>query len=124
MFNFFTPPSRAGDQWFSVGLASSFPDLGQDEEAVEALSKPRPCGGIESKPGCKAFHVPKTDSSKSKEVPVNPADGDTGVESSDIGPPPLEEQVLVFRYKGTFHAVDHVSWFGTLEEGSLEIEMC
>ncbi|KAM7206116.1 hypothetical protein V8F20_002898 [Naviculisporaceae sp. PSN 640] len=116
MFSYFTAPSRAGDKWFSVGLASSFPDLGQDEEEVGVLSQPRSCGGDNKRPGCKAFHVPKVDSSKSREVPIIEEDVDDSSapqHNSDIGDESapestkLEEQVLVFRYKGKFHAVDH-----------------
>ncbi|KAM7201153.1 hypothetical protein V8F33_003565 [Rhypophila sp. PSN 637] len=120
MFKYFTAPNMAGDQWFSVGLASSFPDLGQDEEEVGVLSQPRPCGGGNGKrPGCKAFHVPKLDSSKSQEVPIIPSASDDRTTeqqtTSDIGGGivneseslPLEEQVLVFQYKRKFHAVDH-----------------
>lgn len=121
MFSYFTAPNRAGDKWFSVGLASSFPDLGSNEEEIGVLAQPQPCrGGIDNdkRPGCKAFHVPKLDSSKSKEVPVISGNSEEDVEgqkTSDVGGPgpllplPLEEQVLVFRYKGKFHAVDHVS---------------
>lgn len=118
MFSYFTAPSRAGDKWFFVGRASSFPDLGQDEEEVGVLSQPRPCGGDNKRPGCKAFHVPQSDSSKSREVPILVGEEDDSAsqqQASDIGDESatdstkLEEQVLVFRYKGKFHAVDHVS---------------
>ncbi|KAF7557260.1 hypothetical protein G7Z17_g826 [Cylindrodendrum hubeiense] len=89
---------RSGADWFSVGLTSSFPDLGDEDGS---LSEPRTCNA-EVKPGCKVFHVPATDSSESTEVlltddPLDPADM-VGVSKS---------QVLVFQYKGKFHAVDH-----------------
>lgn len=122
MFSYFTAPSsyRAGDKWFSVGLASSFPDLGQDEEEVGVLSQPRPtpCGGNDNRPGCKAFHVPRLDSLQSKEVPILAFEEEEDVQeeqSSDVGDETvpeatkLGEQGLVFRYMGKFHAVDHVS---------------
>ncbi|KAL2135490.1 hypothetical protein VTI74DRAFT_8349 [Chaetomium olivicolor] len=91
--NPFRAPSRTGNDWFSVGLASSFPDVGYDE------NEPRLCGnhGINAQPGCKVFYVPKTDSSQRVEVEI-PAD-DT--------PRDLTDQVLVFQYRGKFHAIDH-----------------
>ncbi|ROT37779.1 Rieske domain-containing protein [Sodiomyces alkalinus F11] len=94
-----TAPSRAEAEWFAVGLASSFPDLGSDDGN---LAKPRICKG-EATPGCKVFHVPRTDSSRGTQVPVA-ADSFETREGRRGG---LKEQVLVFRYKGKFHAVDH-----------------
>ncbi|KAK1763308.1 Rieske domain-protein [Phialemonium atrogriseum] len=89
---------RSQAEWFSVGLASSFPDLGLDDNN---LSQPRVCdSGL--KPGCKVFHVPRTDISQRTEVPIA-ADA---LESSDIGGD-LKDQVLVFQYRGKFHAIDH-----------------
>ena len=95
--NPFRAPSRKGPDWFSAGLASSFPDLGLDSEKGEA----RLCGshGTNGTPGCKVFHVPKTDISQRTEVDIQA--GDTAQD--------LTDQVLVFQYRGKFHAVDHVS---------------
>lgn len=90
----FWGPSRSGAQWFSVGLTSSFPDLGLDDGD---LSQVRPCNKA-FKPGCKVFQVPNDDSTKRTELFVS---SDEDVNFSD--------QVLVFRYRGKFHAVDHVS---------------
>jgi len=101
-WNPFRAPSRSGSEWFSVGPASEFPDLGQDEAVVEdgALLHPRPCGD-QKKPGCKVFHVPKTDTSKRTEVDVVAEDPEAERDMTD--------QVLVFRYREKFHAIDHVS---------------
>lgn len=96
--NWFQSPSRSGDAWFSVGLASSFPDIGLDEVDGD-LSQPRPCNA-EDKPGCKVFHVPETNSSQRTEVSVT---------EGEISDEALKDQVLVFQYRGKFHAVDHVS---------------
>ncbi|KAF5002118.1 hypothetical protein FGRMN_601 [Fusarium graminum] len=91
--NFLNPFSRKGAQWAFVGLASSFPDV--DDDAGN-LAKYRLCS-TKSIPGCKAFHVPKEDSSLSKEVPI----GDDALGQE------LTDQVLIFKYKGKFHAIDH-----------------
>lgn len=93
--NYFNPFSRSGAQWTFVGLTSTFPDV--DDDAGN-LAKHRLCN-TKSIPGCKAFHIPKEDCSSSKEVPI----GDDALGQS------LTDQVLVFQYKGKFHAVDHVS---------------
>jgi hypothetical protein len=93
--NYFNPFSRQGAQWTFVGLTSTFPDV--DDDAGN-LAKHRLCN-TKSIPGCKAFHIPKEDCSSSKEVPI----GDDALGQS------LTDQVLVFQYKGKFHAVDHVS---------------
>lgn len=98
--SFFEAPSRLGAEWFSVGLASSFPDSGLDDDN---LAKYRACNE-EHRPGCKVFQVPKEDSSQRAEVLID-QDGD--LESSDLKG--LKDQVLVFKYRGKFHAVDHVS---------------
>ncbi|CVK94660.1 uncharacterized protein FPRN_10118 [Fusarium proliferatum] len=91
--NFFNPFSRQGAQWTFVGRTSSFPDVGDD---AGNLAKHRLCNA-KSIPGCKAFHIPKEDVSSSKEVPV----GDDSTLESFV------DQVLVFQYKGKFHAIDH-----------------
>ncbi|KAH7263037.1 hypothetical protein BKA59DRAFT_520046 [Fusarium tricinctum] len=91
--NYFNPFSRSGAQWTFVGLTSTFPDV--DDDAGN-LAKHRLCN-TKSIPGCKAFHIPKEDCSSSKEVPI----GDDALGQS------LTDQVLVFQYKGKFHAVDH-----------------
>ncbi|KXX78134.1 hypothetical protein MMYC01_205096 [Madurella mycetomatis] len=93
LFNPFRAPSRKGTEWFSVGLVSSFPDVGLDE------SEHRLCGshGADSQRGCKVFHAPKTDSSQPVEVVV----------PTDDMAQDLADQVLVFQYRGKFHAIDH-----------------
>lgn len=94
---FFQPEAK----WFSVGLTSSFPDLGLDDDD---LSKSRICNaGL--KPGCKVFHIPRTDGSQKMTEVLISADE---LESSEIGGS-LKDQVMVFQYHGKFHAVDHVS---------------
>lgn len=103
MTSFFSPfsRSRGGNAWFSVGLATSFPDVATSDAAQ--IRDLRPCGNSENiQPGCKVFHVPKDDSSGAREVILDSAEA----------PPPeaggLRDQVLVFRYKEKFHAINHV----------------
>ncbi|KAL7934697.1 hypothetical protein V8C35DRAFT_301607 [Trichoderma chlorosporum] len=96
--SFFGAASRLGAEWFSVGLASSFPDSGLDNDN---LAKHRTCNA-EVKPGCKVFQVPREDSSQRAEVVIE-EDGE--LEVSDMKG--LKDQVLVFKYKGKIHAVDH-----------------
>lgn len=98
--NSFEESSQLGAEWFSVGLASSFPDLGFDDDN---LAKYRSCHA-DSKPGCKVFQVPREDSLQSAEVTIRE---DGTLQRSDMKG--LKDQVLVFRYRGKFHAVDHVS---------------
>ncbi|KAF3388678.1 hypothetical protein F1880_003791 [Penicillium rolfsii] len=75
-----------GDPWQKVGLASAFPDLGLDKNCSQIT------------PSCKAFRIPKADGSS----------GADGPEEANLDSPgDLKDQVLVFQYKGKFHAVDH-----------------
>ncbi|EAW12146.1 Rieske (2Fe-2S) protein [Aspergillus clavatus NRRL 1] len=82
--NPFRPPSQAGAAWHFVGLASTFPDIGQDNDDCRISAR------------CKAFKIPTT------------AHDPPGAVQADIDlPGDLKDQVLVFRYKGKVHAVDH-----------------
>jgi hypothetical protein len=99
--------SRTGSEWFSVGVESSFPEVGlesdENQKAHEIESESRLCGvrgshGENAKPGCKIFHVPTTDSSQRTELEI-----------PDESAQDLTDQVLIFKYRGKFHAVDHVS---------------
>ncbi|RJE24024.1 hypothetical protein PHISCL_03618 [Aspergillus sclerotialis] len=83
MFNPFRKPARSGG-WHLVGLESTFPDI--------ALDNGTDCQVTTS---CKAFNIPKTNS------PENPPQVDLG-QTGD-----LKDQVLVFKYKGNIHAIDH-----------------
>ncbi|PKS08063.1 hypothetical protein jhhlp_006675 [Lomentospora prolificans] len=95
--NPFRSPSRPEAEWFSVGLASTFPDVGDDGE----LSRFRSCNAG-MRPGCKVFYSPKTDNSKREELSIE----DDSYLSTDIGRD-LKDQVLVFQHRGKFHAIDH-----------------
>ncbi|KAI2794565.1 hypothetical protein POX_a01164 [Penicillium oxalicum] len=77
-----------GDPWHRIGLASAFPDLSSNQ--------PEDCSKIT--PSCKAFYIPSSNGSSS---------GDAPKEADIEAPGDLKDQVLVFQYKGKFHAVDH-----------------
>ncbi|KAI0526134.1 hypothetical protein F5B22DRAFT_270455 [Xylaria bambusicola] len=93
----FFAPSRKGDAWFFAGLTSSFPNL--DESGVDVIHEPRLCGNGESVRGCKVFDVPQTDSPQVEEVK-----GDAMISHNGAA---LQDQVLIFQYKGKIHAVDN-----------------
>lgn len=112
MIPFWGIGNRRADPWYFVGLASSFPDVELDGNS---LVEKRPCGGPGSGSGggavagCRVFRIPR------------PADaagcgGEEDVE--EIEPEEagaaahlrsMKDQVLVFKYRGKFHAVDNVS---------------
>lgn len=103
-------PSRLGDDWFFAGLASSFPNITDSGEPYFKLVWPQPCraaaaaaGSADTTkvPGCKIFH-PKAAAEASSPVEQIDTDAAAG-EDAWL----MKEQVLVFRYKGRFHAVDH-----------------
>lgn len=111
---------RPGDDWFFAGLASSFPNITNSSEPYFKLVWPQPCktrGSADTTttkvPGCKIFH-PKapTTTSQPSETPAIPV-ASCPVEQIDADAAAgedawlMKEQVLVFRYKGKFHAVDH-----------------
>ncbi|KAF3007305.1 hypothetical protein E8E14_004307 [Neopestalotiopsis sp. 37M] len=101
MFAAFVAPNRRGDAWFSVGLASSFPNI--TESGSDIVADTRPCGGGqgEEAPGCKVFQVPKDDSSLAAQV------DSSDVEEAAFTARDLKDQVLVFQYKGKFHAINN-----------------
>lgn len=75
------PFSRSNSGWHLVGLASELSNIDDDCRIV---------------PRCKAFKIPR---------PNGPMER---VEDIDL-PGELKDQVLVFKYKGKYHAIDHVS---------------
>ncbi|PWY84745.1 hypothetical protein BO70DRAFT_395425 [Aspergillus heteromorphus CBS 117.55] len=84
--NPFRQRSQGAAAWRRVGRASAFPDLGDDQPDLT--------------PGCKAFTIPPTSC-------PGPQDPPGPVEAALDRPGDLKDQVLVFKYKGKFHAVDH-----------------
>lgn len=100
LFNPFSR-SQGGNAWFRVGLASSFPNISSEDG--DNIAHTRLCGdSTDTAPGCKVFFVPKEDSSRANQVTLD----DSGT-PSEAGS--LRDQVLVFRYKGKFHAINQAS---------------
>ncbi|KXG51929.1 uncharacterized protein PGRI_082130 [Penicillium griseofulvum] len=85
------PFTRSTAAWHRVGLASEFPSIDDDARIV---------------PRCKAFNIPKTNGPMEE------------VEDIDL-PGELKDQVLVFKYKGKYHAIDHVSYLLLVENMKL-----
>ncbi|POS80597.1 rieske domain-containing protein [Diaporthe helianthi] len=110
-----TGTSRPGEDWFFAGLASSFPNITDSSEPYFKLVWPQPCrtraAGSSSStdtpkvPACKIFHPKATqDPTETSATVVAQIDPDAAPgEDAWL----MKEQVLVFRYKGRFHAVDH-----------------
>lgn len=67
------------EEWHLIGLLSDFPDISQDNERCHIL------------PACKTLSVPNAKSAQTRN------------RLSD-----LNDQVLVFKYKGFLHAIDNV----------------
>jgi len=91
----FSRSSRAGDAWFCVGPASSYPNLDDSTRIAEQ----RLCRD-KFTPGCRIFHVPREDSSKAVEVAVD------DWKHPETGDP--KDQVMVFQYNQKFVAINHV----------------
>lgn len=95
--------------WVAAGLVSSFANLDSDEAAP--LSQARACRSGNA-PGCRAFRVPDDSDDggdggsgiKAPEVQIGERDSMPRCALRD-----LRNQVLVFQYRGKFHAIDHVS---------------
>ncbi|CAK7231640.1 hypothetical protein SCUCBS95973_007986 [Sporothrix curviconia] len=105
MFPFLSSRQRGDAAWFNAGPAVVYPDIQpMDEDAIvaEVVSSPRPCGWPRPVPGCKIFHVSQDPSGATSATEVLVQDV-AQVEGTDA----LKDQVLVFQYKGKFHAVDH-----------------
>lgn len=69
------------DSWYLVGLLSSFSDISLDNNGCKVL------------PGCKTISIPKSENAGQPKMN----------RLSD-----LDDQVLVFKYKGFIHAIDNV----------------
>lgn len=66
------------------------------------MSDPRPCGQAGSL-GCKVYQVPPEDASIATEAAAS------DVEHAAFAARDLRDQVLIFQYRGKFHAVSNVS---------------
>ncbi|PYI02290.1 Rieske [2Fe-2S] domain protein [Aspergillus sclerotiicarbonarius CBS 121057] len=88
MFPFFQRSSNKG--WQRVGLLSDFPDVDQAPENDSCRVTP----------SCKAFTIPNTTANNAS-PPSEPVQADIDI------PGDMKDQVLVFKYKGKMHAIDH-----------------
>ncbi|KAL2269662.1 hypothetical protein VTJ83DRAFT_1846 [Remersonia thermophila] len=99
------PPENA---WFPVGRASSFPEVGVDKAEEQpnlcslikkhrAAGPEDPSAPVPQPAPCKVFHVPRTDPVQRTELSLPIHEGEQD----------LTDQVLVFRYRGKIHAIDH-----------------
>jgi hypothetical protein len=108
-------PSRPASQsqWQFVGPTSSFPDIESPDGAN--LSQARACNVGGFKPGCKAFYVSNESESESEINGSHPKEGLVEADLDEASTPAanLKSQILVFKYKGRFHAVDHVCYITT-----------
>lgn len=89
------------ETWFCVGLASSFRDISESSATTNGKSKINDTTGKTNGENndlapCRIF-----ESSKSLE---NPYEVNSDEAAASVG---LKEQILIFRYRGKFHAVDH-----------------
>ncbi|BCR94031.1 Rieske (2Fe-2S) protein [Aspergillus luchuensis] len=91
MFTFFSRSQTSGGKggWQRIGLTSDFPDIDSPENN----------GDCRVTSQCKAFTIPKTPTPGASSAPVE-AEIDGPLED-------LKDQVLVFKYKGKVHAIDH-----------------
>ncbi|PYH89974.1 hypothetical protein BO71DRAFT_487486 [Aspergillus ellipticus CBS 707.79] len=95
--NFFRPRSQGAAAWRLVGRTSAFPDLAEGPEAT----------GEPIAASCKAFTIPPNPNPNPNPGPQEPT---CSVEAAVDDPEALldmKNQVLVFKYKGKIHAVDH-----------------
>lgn len=94
-------PSAADDPWYFAGLESSFPDLATLPSGPLSDGIVCPSGGAQdddselvSLPPCKI-------------VQIDVAEPSVLTPTEAIDREALDKQVMVFRYRGKFHAVDH-----------------
>jgi nitrite reductase/ring-hydroxylating ferredoxin subunit len=98
----FTAPLQRSDKWIYVGRASWFPDI--TESGQITLSSQQECSGSDTpKQGCKVFATFNTDGKfrEATQIPEVPKD-------SGAVPRREDEQLLIFQYRGNFHAIDNV----------------
>lgn len=108
--SFISPSSRTRDAYFYAGLASSFSNIidsgGTRLSEMFACHPSKESSGLQR--GCKVFRVARADTTSA--IEVNLDDIEEGPAETDDVPVMgnLQDQVLVFRYKGKFHAVNNV----------------
>lgn len=99
-------PVRPSNTWFYAGLTSDFIDIqppDADASVTKTIADTTPCTGADSVNGCKVFHVSEDYGPTGPRV-IEKKAGDANPDALST----LKGEVLVFQYKGKFHAVDHV----------------
>jgi hypothetical protein len=98
----FQAPLRRGETWFFVGLASSF--LNITESGSVTLSAPQLCSDDDTlMQQCRVFVAPGAHDDPRAAIQL--LDDARGRVDASLR---RDEQVLVFQYKGKFHATTHV----------------
>jgi len=87
-------PRPSTKLFFFAGLASSYPDINTSDGPP--LASRLSCEHL-SLPGCKVFHVPTNDIAAAVELDLD-----------DAVAAKLANQVLIFRFRNKFYAIDHV----------------
>ena len=80
---------------FNAGPASSYPDIDDNSR----IGEHRLCQG-KYIPGCRIFYVPRDNSTKAVEIAID--------EWKDADAGDAKDQVMVFKYKRRWLAVNHV----------------
>ena len=96
----FIAPSRHGADWFPVGLASSFPDV--NESGSVTLAERQQCEDAGTR-NCKVFLAPDRGDAAGDAVELSGDPSDQVDATLRKG-----DQVLVFRYRQKFYAMDNV----------------
>lgn len=102
-------PSQNGDEtWFSVGLASSYPNITESGNITLSDTIATSCEDDNSilMPGCKVFTVPDGAENGNEDMRVTQLS--TNPKEQITASLRRGEQVLVFRYQGRIFAVDNV----------------
>ncbi|KAL5116144.1 hypothetical protein ACEQ8H_005920 [Pleosporales sp. CAS-2024a] len=87
-------PHPAGAAWFCAGSTAAYPDL--DDTA--RIAAHRHCLD-KYMPGCRIFHVPRHDTSQAVPIAID--------DWNDAAHGDSKDQVMVFKYKGHFVAINH-----------------
>ena len=92
--------------WIYAGLTNSFPDLTQDLLSVSDTRKQcNPHSEEAIIPGCKIFQItPGEADATPVDVSRNSEEDPEDIDSNSS----LQSQVLIFQYRGKFHAMDNV----------------
>lgn len=100
------PTTHPSHSWFLAGLTSSFPNLDPSSAPIPnqttKLSDPRPHTPDDQNASQDPIHIPACKIFQTSNTPPLNLTSDEALGS--VG---LKEQVLVFQYRGKFHAIDH-----------------